>query len=302
MDGVLKIGPVQWQLHFPEGGGLSYSDPAYVGFWSEGVAVASSLPLVSLPVSIRREARQIPAGQPLYQGGKNWAMWEEGRDLIFCSGFYEKPAARFYCRLNRESGLVNLFLDPDQEGADPAPYESPLRYPIDQILSWGLLAKCGGLILHSAVAVKDGVGWVFSGRSGAGKSTISELCHQAGWRILNDDRVMVFKRGGTWKVAGTPWHGSGRFSEADEVPLGGVFFIEKSGGEQIVHLTAADARFALLDVAAVPWFEDEWAQSALDAADRFTREALCHRFYFSRNSSAVQALEQFCDQQSGVAA
>ncbi len=294
MKKTLQIGPIQWRTHFPDGGALSYSDPGYQGFWGEE---APYDPLVTMDVFVHREAREIPAVEPLYRGGKNWAMWEEGRSLIFCSGFYEQAVARFYCHLDRDSGVANLFLDPAREDGS-----GPLRYPIDQILSWGLLAKCGGLILHSAVVVKDGVGWVFSARSGGGKSTISELCHQAGWRILNDDRVMVFKRGEEWRVAGTPWHGSGRFSEAEEVPLGGVLFIKKSDHDQIGSISLDKIRYALLDVAAIPWFEDEWAQGALNAADLFTREVSFHRFHCRKNPNVVQTLEAFCDQSQRVPA
>ena len=129
---------------------------------------------------------------------------------------------------------------------------------------------------------------------------MSELCHDAGWQILNDDRVMVFKRGNEWRVAGTPWHGSGRFSEAKEVPLGGVFFIEKSDREQILPISPDQIRYALLDVAAIPWFEDEWAQGALNAADLFSREASFHRFHCRKTPGAVRVLEAFCDQAQGV--
>ena len=283
-DGVLTIGPVQWRMYLPEGGAFACSDSVYRGFWHEE---SFADPLVSLDLFVHREAREIPAAEPLYRGGKNWALWEEGRELIVCSGFTDQPVPRFHCRIDRDSGAVELSLDPARVDGT-----SPLRYPIDQILSWGPLAQCGGLILHSAVAVKDGIGWVFSGRSGAGKSTLSELCHQAGWTILNDDRVMVFQRDGIWKVAGTPWHGSGRFAEAAEVPLGGVFFVEKSDQNLAMPLAEEQIRYSLLDVAAIPWFEDRWAQAALDAADRFAREGSFYRFECTKTPAAVEALER----------
>lgn len=260
---------------------VSYNDPAYDGFCS-----SDAPPLITVPVSLCLETRELPAGDPIYCAGKNWALWEDEQDLIICSGFTGQPAPRFHCRINRDSGAVQLAMDPARENGT-----NPLRYPIDQILSWGPLAQCGGLILHSAVAVKDGVGWVFSGRSGAGKSTLSEQCHRAGWRILNDDRVMVFKRDGLWMVAGTPWHGSGRFAEAAEVPLGGVLFVQKSERDLAVRMDPDAIRYSLLDVTAIPWFEDRWAQAALDVADRFAKEASFFNFECTKSSSAAAAVE-----------
>lgn len=278
MPSFLQIGPLRWVLD----NDVSYDDPAYDGFCFDHAE-----PLITVPVSVCMETRNLPSADPLYRAGKNWALWDLGEEMVICSGFEGQPAPRFHCRIKRDSGAVQVSLDPAREDGT-----NPLRYPIDQILSWGPLAQCGGLILHSAVAVKDGIGWVFSGRSGAGKSTLAEQCHQAGWRILNDDRVMVFKRDGQWRVAGTPWHGSGRFAEAAEVPLGGVLFVQQSERDLAVRMNPEAIRYSLLDVTAIPWFEDRWAQAALDVADCLAKEASFFKFECTKSSSAVEALER----------
>ena len=181
--------------------------------------------------------------------------------------------------------------------------ESPLRYPLDQILSWGMLARIGGALMHAAVGVKNGVGFIFTGRSGAGKSTISALLRAEGWRILNDDRVLVFRRGGEWRVAGTPWHGSGRFAEAAEAPLGGICFLRQADEDSLDPMPASQARLAILDVAAVPWFEASWSQGVLDGLDRLVRDIEVYRFHFTKTPAAVKALasgQEF--QRAGVCA
>ena len=50
------------------------------------------------------------------------------------------------------------------------------------------------------------------------------------------------------------------------------------------------ARLALLDVAAVPWFEDSWAQGTLDGLDRLVGDVETSRFHFTKTPAAVQAL------------
>lgn len=299
MSDVLHIGPLQWEMNLPDGGEISYSDPAYDGFVGRDAQETFSAMLL-MPISIRYEARAVPEKAPLYEASTTWAIWEEGNDLIICSAFWNLPSAWMYCRLSRDFSSAELFLDPDREGDEPLLFKDPLRYPMNQILSWGMLARCGGFVLHSAVAVKDGVGWVFSARSGGGKSTLSELCHQAGWKILNDDRVMVFQREGQWRVAGTPWHGTGRFAEAAEVPLGGLFFVEKAEQNEMVPLTDREVRLRLLDVAGIPWFSDEWSQPVLDAVDQFSSESVFQRLRFRKDVSAVEAVEAFVAQQMEV--
>ena len=281
----LDVGPVRFALRTAEAEPVRYTDPAYGGFFC---AAGGEPPLAEVPVDVVRGAVAPPAGEPLWRAGDHWAVWADGADLLFHVGLRAPAGARRFCRAARDLSRAEVAL-PATAWADGV-CEAPLRYPLDQILSWGLLARLGGALLHAAVAVKDGRGRVFTGRSGAGKSTISALLRDAGWRILNDDRVVVFRRGGEWRVAGTPWHGSGRFAEAAEVPLDGIHFLGKSAECRSEDLSAAQARLALLDVAAVPWFEETWAQGILDGLDRLTREVEIARFHFPKTPQAAQAL------------
>jgi hypothetical protein len=57
-------------------------------------------------------------------------------------------------------------------------------------------------------------------------------------------------------------------------------------------LPAAQARLALLDVAAVPWFEETWSQGILDGLDRLTREVEIARFRFPKTPQAARALAE----------
>lgn len=288
--GQLTIGPVRFELRTNSAGPVRYSDPAYGGFFSSGSPAGGPEPLAVLPVDLTHPARPIPTHEPLWRGGKNWAVWEDGRDLVCCAGFTGREDARWSCRVARDLSGAELAL---ASAADSAALESPLVYPLDQILSWGLLSRFGGILLHASVAVRDGMGWVFTGVSGAGKSTLAGLCHAAGYRILNDDRVMVFRRDGRWKVAGTPWHGSGRFAEAAEVPLGGIFFLQQAESDRMGMISPDMARLAILDTAAVPWFEDQWSQGILDGLARLVEDVECRRFHFTKTPAAVRALEAY---------
>ncbi len=286
----LDVGPLRIRLRTDEALPIRYSAPAYADFLSAATSRSGVDPLVALSMDVRLAKSAVPSRAPLWQVGQGWAAWEAGDDLLCLAGFHAPNQAYFGCRVSRDLSRAELAVDPDLPGMAAGSMEAPLRYPLDQVVSWGLLARIGGALLHSAVAVKDGVGCVFAGRSGAGKSTLSELCHAEGWRILNDDRAMVFRRGGTWRVAGTPWHGSGRFAEAAEVPLGGIYFLNQATEDRLMPLAASPARLALLDVAAVPWFEDSWAQGTLDGLDRLVGDVETSRFHFTKTPAAVQAL------------
>ena len=299
----LDVGPLRIRLRTEAPPAMDYSAPAYAAFCSKGAPRPGPEPLVELAMNVRPEPSTVPARPPSWQVGRSWAVWEEGADLLFRAGMHGAAKAFFGCRVARDLTRAELSVDPDLPGSLPGRMEAPLRYPLDQAISWGLLSRIGGALLHSAVAVKKGRGVVFAGRSGAGKSTISGLLRAEGWRILNDDRVVVFRRGGEWRVAGTPWHGSGRFAEAAEVPLAGICFLHQASACRLEPMSASQTRLALLDVAAVPWFEDGWAQGTLDGIDRLAKDVGTSRFHFTKTPEAaatVEGAQEF--QRSGVCA
>jgi hypothetical protein len=64
--------------------------------------------------------------------------------------------------------------------------EKLFLYIQEQAALWHLERK--GLALHSAaVAMPTNDGFLFLGDSGAGKTTVGQFCHGAGWAVLGDD-------------------------------------------------------------------------------------------------------------------
>lgn len=70
----------------------------------------------------------------------------------------------------------------------------------------------GGLFVHSAGLLRKGKGYLFSGYSGAGKTTICRISQDC--QILNDDLVILYPENGHWNIYATP------FSNPTQVPPG----------------------------------------------------------------------------------
>jgi hypothetical protein len=69
-----------------------------------------------------------------------------------------------------------------------------------------VLAERGGFLVHSASAVRNGRGFLFSGVSGAGKTTISRLAPRD-VRLLTDEISYVCRSGDDYQAYGTPFFG-----------------------------------------------------------------------------------------------
>jgi hypothetical protein len=114
-------------------------------------------------------------------------------------------------------------------------------FPFDEYLMCRLLAREGSFVIHAAAVEHQGMGLLFVGHSGAGKSTMSEIAETAGARVLSDDRAIVTIENGRGLVWGSPWHGSQRKGAATSVPLCGVFLLAQHSENSIAPLAPARA-------------------------------------------------------------
>jgi len=103
------------------------------------------------------------------------------------------------------------------------------------------LLKEGALLLHASAVVRRGRGLVFSGPSGAGKTTVARL---AGDGVVLGDELVVVGRDG--RVHGTPFWGelSGAPQPAP-VPLGGLYFLRQGDRHAVAPLSAREGLAAL---------------------------------------------------------
>jgi len=122
-------------------------------------------------------------------------------------------------------------------------------YSIDavlRILHSVLLAPEGGLLLHAASAIRHGRAYVFSGVSGAGKTTISRLAPPDA-TLLTDEISYIRPAGDSYRAFGTPFTGElAKVGENAAAPLDTVFLLSHGPENRLTPLAATDAARALL--------------------------------------------------------
>ncbi len=123
-----------------------------------------------------------------------------------------------------------------QQSANPYALDSVLR-----ILHSLVLAARGGFLLHAASAVCDGQAYLFSGVSGAGKTTLTRLA-PADVTLLTDEISYVRANPSGYSAWGTPF--SGELAKSGEncvAPVSALFFLEKGPHNCVNELPAAEA-------------------------------------------------------------
>jgi hypothetical protein len=109
-----------------------------------------------------------------------------------------------------------------------------------------ILARQGGFLVHAASAIRGGKAFLFSGVSGAGKTTISRLAPPDA-TLLTDEISYVRREGNRYMACGTPFAGElARVGENQSAPLSALFLLEKGLQNSIEPISPTEAIQRLL--------------------------------------------------------
>jgi hypothetical protein len=237
------------------------------------------------------DSLEIPSGEPLFNSGGLWRLFEESGGYRF---YFNTPylgaspykAAWFDPEFKR--GHLLLFR-PYFDERKPI---YPLEYPLDELLMIHRLA-CGEGVETHAVGIVDeaGQGHLFLGHSGAGKSTTARLWKsESNAQILSDDRIILRVRDGRIWMYGTPWHGDAGIASPECAPLSRLYLLEHSDHTELLSLSPGRAAAELFTRSFVPHHSPKGVQFTLRFLDRVAREIPCSIFRFLPDRSAVEAI------------
>ncbi len=137
----------------------------------------------------------------------------------------------FHARWDARTGRGTV-----RQNANPYSLDSVLR-----ILHSLILADRGGFLLHAASAVVDGRAYLFSGISGAGKTTMTRLA-PPDVTLLTDEISYLRPVAGGYSAFGTPFAGElARPGENCSAPVSALFFLEQGPENRIDEMSSAEA-------------------------------------------------------------
>jgi hypothetical protein len=123
-----------------------------------------------------------------------------------------------------------------RQSANPYSIDSVLR-----IVHTLILAHEGGFLLHSAGAIRNGRAFLFSGVSGAGKTTISRLAPSDA-TLLTDEVSYVRRDDAGYRACGTPFAGElARVGENCSAPIASLFFLKQGPENKIGPIEKSEA-------------------------------------------------------------
>ncbi len=251
---------------------------------------------------------------PSFDSGRTWRCYADDAGLQFD---FNSPVfgARPYKRLQVDQRFESAILQMNESAFAGFPFEAePLEYPLDELLVMHRLTQERAVELHASGIVRaDGVGHLFVGHSGAGKSTTTRLWTEfEDVTVLSDDRIIVRADNGPKRFVrsdrhstrraghdgdshgirmhGTPWHGEAMYASPGNAPLAAIFVLEHGDGNRLTELSPSAAVAELFSRSFVPFHRHEYVDSALQFLQEVVTRVPCYRYAFEPNPAAVEMI------------
>lgn len=269
------IGTVTMRLAFSD----TYIAEEFLAFEKRG-DTAADMP-ADLNVSLRFDAPSTrPVGKILVRSADFLAietadgyclLFPGSPDIVECQLDRGARFACFYCR------------DTDSETCAEALFHGIRFVFLMRARAHGLYA------IHSASLLYRGQAWLFSGMSGTGKSTHTNLWKERyGLPLLNGDLNLIGIKDGVPLAYGLPWCGTSSISTTETYPLGGVIFLRQSPEDAAEPLSDDAAQLMLSQRLITP----AWTETMLLDNLSFCAAVLPHITAFvMRATKSVDAAE-----------
>ncbi|MDD5174499.1 MAG: radical SAM protein [Candidatus Omnitrophica bacterium] len=221
-----------------------------------------------------------------------WAIYKKGDSWIYI-GISPSGGDKNIHRVavfNREHTRAKIYNDKN-ENFENGGLHSLTLFSSDQVLLARILADREGCYIHSCGVDFDGKGFLFVGHSEAGKSTMARLLKNKA-KILCDDRMIVRRHTGGFKIYGTWSHGDVPDVSADSAPLNAIFFLEKSKENRIIPVeNKKEITKRLLACLIKPFVTVDWWEKSLGLLERIAGEVPCYVLRFDKSGDVVKLLE-----------
>ena len=144
-----------------------------------------------------------------------------------------------------------------------------------------LLARKGGFLVHASSAIRNGRAFLFSGASGAGKTTMARLAPPDA-ALLTDEISYVTLQDGRYTAVGTPFYGElARVGENLRAPVECVYLLAKGPENKIEPIDGADAVRGLMENILFFARDPEFVKLVFDAALDFVSRVPIRRLTFA---------------------
>jgi hypothetical protein len=172
-------------------------------------------------------------GDRIKKSDNFWSIYKHRSSLFIKTIFpYTGSEKEGYLKFSLTARSWDLYLPDGIKTADP------LEYPLDGLILYYLTVMNGDIMIHASGVNHAGKGYLFSGVSGKGKTTIAGLWDNAGGKVIHDDRLILRRDGDKYMMHNTPVYINDTPSSS---PLTRIFLIEHGKENNMIPVSGASA-------------------------------------------------------------
>lgn len=193
--------------------------------------------------------------------------------------------------LKKDASLALCYCQP--------PYTDTFKYDLFhalRLLFLYLAQKHHMVAIHSASILYQNKVWIFSGHSGMGKSTHTNL-----WKrlydtpVVNGDLNLLAIENGQAVVHGIPWCGTSGIYDTKTYPLGGIILLKKAPTDHIELLSPDQKQLLICQRLISPTWTEELFDMNMDFVESITEKIMVCRLHCTKENSAVEIMKRQID-------
>ncbi len=152
--------------------------------------------------------------------------------------------------------------------------------------------------IHSASFLYEGRAWLFSGHSGMGKSTHTNMWHDLlHVPLLNGDLNLIsLTKEGEPVVYGLPWCGTSGISTQGTFDLGGIIMLRQAPYDRMEDLAPDEQALRIMHRLISPTWTRKQTREALTFTENLSDRILVKQLSCTKNPSAVTCCKESIDE------
>jgi hypothetical protein len=162
-----------------------------------------------------------------------WSVWKHNSELYIKTVFPLSDATKnAVLKFSLDKIEWDLWMETDRKEIDP------LEYPLDGLILYYLTVLNNDIFIHASGVNYSDKGFLFTGISGKGKSTMAGLWISIGAKVIHDDRLIIRKTPDGYRIFNTPVYENDNplYSRLDR-----VFIIEHGHENKLIHIRESSA-------------------------------------------------------------
>ncbi len=157
------------------------------------VIPADSKRVFHAPLVEERDNRLVKTGENF------WSIYQDNNSIFIKTVFPNSGSDReAIAEISFTSKKWNIYFQETQPETDP------FEYPLDGLILYYLASMSGDIMIHGSGVSYMNTGFLFSGVSGKGKSTMAGIWKTEGGSVIHDDRLIIRKVSDRYKMFNTP--------------------------------------------------------------------------------------------------